>query len=139
MLWVEKGGTTQLKDELVAYNPLIPSGSELVFSFMLEYPHKEKRAQQLTALTGIENNILLKLKDGVTVSTQNANPELADSMVDGKGKTSSVHYLAFKFSESEKKKFMESDSITFQIDHPKYNHGATLDQETIDSLRKDLF
>src|SRR5207237_9918116 len=55
MLYMEKGGEAQIADELEAYNPLIPQGSELVATVMFEIDDPRRRATTLARLGGIEN------------------------------------------------------------------------------------
>jgi hypothetical protein len=50
MLWIEKGGERQIKEEIEAYNPLIPKGNILPFTFMLQYPDENKRKRMLAQL-----------------------------------------------------------------------------------------
>ena len=47
MLFIEKGGPAQIPDELAAYNPLIPQGSELVATVMFEIDDPVRRARVL--------------------------------------------------------------------------------------------
>jgi hypothetical protein len=50
MLFVEKGGESQIGDELLAYNPMIPQGNEIIFTFMIQYTDTAKRHAYLTSL-----------------------------------------------------------------------------------------
>ena len=59
MLYIEKGGDTQLEDELSEYNPLIPQGNELVATIMFEIDEPSRRAAALLGLGGIENHAFL--------------------------------------------------------------------------------
>src|SRR5438270_179932 len=61
MLYIEKGGETQIEDELAAYNPLIPQGSELVATVMFEIDDAVRRANALTRLGGVESCMFLEL------------------------------------------------------------------------------
>ena len=62
MLYIEKGGDEQLKDELIAYNPLVPNGKELTATLMFEIDNPVSRAAFLGKVGGIEDkSILLKL------------------------------------------------------------------------------
>ena len=63
MLHIEKGGDDQLKDELAAYNPLIPKGNELVAKLMFEIDNPLSRAEFLNKVGGIENKVFLKIGD----------------------------------------------------------------------------
>ena len=61
MLYIEKGGDDQLKDELSAYNPLIPKGKELVATLMFEIDNPISRADFLGKVGGIEENVYIKI------------------------------------------------------------------------------
>ena len=62
MLYIEKGGDDQLKDELAAYNPLIPQGKEFVATLMFEIDNPTVRENFLNKIGGIEKEIFIKLK-----------------------------------------------------------------------------
>ncbi|MEQ8195340.1 MAG: DUF3501 family protein, partial [Rhodospirillales bacterium] len=66
MLHVEKGGEGQIADELSAYNPLIPNGSELVATLMFEINDEKRRAEVLSKLGGVETTVSVTV-DGETV------------------------------------------------------------------------
>src|SRR5580692_3538142 len=61
MLHVEKGGEAQIADELEAYNPMIPQGSELTATIMLEIDDPARRGNVLARLGGIENHVFLEV------------------------------------------------------------------------------
>ena len=61
MLYIEKGGDEQLKDELIAYNPLIPNGKELIATLMFEIDNPVSRAAFLGKVGGIEEKIFIKI------------------------------------------------------------------------------
>ena len=61
MLYIEKGGDEQLKDELVAYNPLIPNGKELTATLMFEIDNPVSRAAFLSKVGGIEEKVFIKI------------------------------------------------------------------------------
>ena len=63
MLYIEKGGDEQLKDELAAYNPLIPKGKELVATLMFEIDNPISRADFLGKVGGIEEKVYIKIGD----------------------------------------------------------------------------
>jgi hypothetical protein len=60
MLWIEKGGAEQLPDELRAYNPLIPQGSELIATLMFEIADETKRRRILAQLGGVEETVTIR-------------------------------------------------------------------------------
>src|ERR1700687_408300 len=61
MLHIEKGGEEQIGDELRAYNPLIPQGSELVATVMFEIDDEVRRKSVLERLSGIEDKMFLQI------------------------------------------------------------------------------
>ena len=94
MLHIEKGGDEQLKDELNAYNPLIPKGKELIATLMFEIDNPESRAKFLGKVGGIEEKIYIQIdKEKI-----NAIPEKDLDRTSAEGKASSVQFLHFKFS-----------------------------------------
>jgi len=97
MLHIEKGGDEQLKDELNAYNPLIPKGKELIATLMFEIDNPESRAKFLGKVGGIEEKIYIQIdKEKI-----NAIPEKDLDRTSAEGKASSVQFLHFKFSEEQ--------------------------------------
>ena len=65
MIYIEKGGNSQLEDELAAYNPLIPQGSELVATLMFEIDNPLSRAEFLNKVGGIEKKIFIKINNEI--------------------------------------------------------------------------
>ena len=61
MLLIEKGGQAQIADELAAYNPLIPKGSELVATIMFEIDDPVRRERTLARLGGVEDCFFLQV------------------------------------------------------------------------------
>ena len=88
MLYIEKGGDEQLKDELDAYNPLIPQGTELVATFMFEIDNPITRKKVLSSLGNVENTIFISVNGNKIFAT----PESDVDRTDDSGKTSSVHF-----------------------------------------------
>ena len=60
MLFIERGGEEQIPDELSAYNPLIPNGTELVATVMFEIDDPVRRANFLAGLGGVEETITIE-------------------------------------------------------------------------------
>merc|ERR1712153_254719 len=72
MLHIEKGGDEQLKDELIAYNPLVPNGKELTATLMFEIDNPLSRGTFLGKVGGIERKIFMKIdNEAVKVSSEN--------------------------------------------------------------------
>jgi hypothetical protein len=135
MLRIEKGGAEQIPGELQAYNPLIPQGSELIATLMLEIEDANRRNAVLLTLGGIEENIFLEIgKD-----TIHATPTEYDDRTTPHGKTSSVHWLRFTFTPEQKQRFRDSgERVVLGVSHPHYGHMAVLSAETRAALAKDF-
>lgn len=135
MLFVEKGGDEQLADELRAYNPLIPDGSNLVATLMIEIPDAARRRRALRQLAGIEDTV--KLTIGEDVMPARADDDIERTTADGK--TSSVHFLRFNLDRAQIDRFRdEAVPVTLGIEHPAYRHATVLSGETRRSLGADF-
>jgi len=135
MLRIEKGGAEQIPGELEAYNPLIPQGSELIATLMLEIEDANRRNAVLLTLGGIEENVFLEIGN----DTIRATPTEYDDRTTADGKTSSVHWLRFTFTPDQKQRFRAgNDRAVLGISHPHYGHMAVLSAETRAALAKDF-
>ena len=135
MLHIEKGGDEQLKDELTAYNPLIPKGKELVATLMFEIDNPASRAEFLGKVGGIEEKVYIKIDD----EKVRAVPEKDLDRTSTEGKASSVQFIHFNFSEKQIKKFKDlSTTVTVGIDHTLYEHTIKISSETKSALSKDF-
>ena len=134
MLYIEKGGDEQLKDELDAYNPLVPNGRELTATLMFEIDNPVSRAAFLAKVGGIEEKVFMKV-EGEKI---NAVPEEDVDRTSAEGKASSVQFIHFKFTDEQIKKFKSSSEIEIGIDHPEYSHTTKLASVTIKSLSSDF-
>ena len=135
MLRIEKGGEAQLKDELDAYNPLIPKGRELVATVMFEIDNANIRTALLSGLGGVEENFIMQLDDEYIV----AKPEEDLDRTNANGKASSVQFVHFNFTVPQITKFKEErTNITVGINHTKYGHTAVLSADTREELASDF-
>ena len=135
MLYIEKGGDEQLKDELSAYNPLVPNGKELTATLMFEIDNPVSRAAFLGKVGGIEEKVYMKIDDDVI----KAIPEEDVDRTSAEGKASSVQFIHFKFTEEQVKKFKSNEtSIELGIDHDEYSHTTKLNDLTVQSLSNDF-
>ena len=135
MLYIEKGGDEQLKDELTAYNPLIPTGKELIATLMFEIDNPISRAAFLGKVGGIEEKVFMKI-DGEIVK---AIPEEDVDRTSADGKASSVQFIHFKFNDQQIEKFKSSSlDVQLGIDHKEYSHATKLTDITIKSLSEDF-
>ena len=135
MLYIEKGGDEQLKDELIAYNPLVPNGKELVATLMFEIDNPVSRAAFLGKAGGIEEKVFIKINGDII----KAIPEEDVDRTSADGKASSVQFLHFKFNE-EQIKIFKSDGADVEIgmDHKEYSHTAKLSITNLSSLSADF-
>ena len=135
MLYIEKGGDEQLKDEMEAYNPLIPQGKEIVATFMFEIDSPITRKNVLSQLGGVENLIFISINGEKVFATPEGDTERTDAY----GKTSSVHFLHFHMNEDQIDNFKKSDTkVELGTDHQEYLHTTVMSSETKLSLIEDL-
>ena len=135
MLYIEKGGDEQLKDELTAYNPLVPNGKELTATLMFEIDNPVSRATFLGKVGGIEEKVFMKI-DGDLIK---AVPEEDVDRTSAEGKASSVQFIHFKFSDEQIKNFKSNMSkVEIGIDHKDYSHSTRLNDLTKKSLSADF-
>ncbi len=124
-----------IQEELDAYNPLIPDGSNWKATFMLEYPDEEIRRVQLQKLLGIERHIWAQVADFARVTP------VADEDLEREDdeKTSSVHFLRFELTAEMAEAVRNGAAVSIGIDHPAYTHAAEpIAQNIRDSLAQDL-
>ena len=135
MLHIEKGGDEQLKDELIAYNPLVPSGKELIATLMFEIDNPISRAKFLGKVGGIEEKVFMKINNEIV----KAVPEADVDRTSAEGKASSVQFIHFKLNDDQISKF-KSDSATIElgIDHKEYTHTTKLAENSVKSLSADF-
>ena len=135
MLHTERGGDEQLADELAAYNPLIPQGSELVATMMIEIPDERMRRGILATLGHIEDSVDIVLGGEKVHATYETDVERTTP----DGKTSSVHFLHFPFTPAQIKKFRDPNvDVVLEISHPNYGHMARLSGESREALAADF-
>ena len=134
MLYIEKGGDEQLKDELAAYNPLVPNGKELTATLMFEIDNPVSRATFLSKVGGIEDKVFMKI-EGEKIK---AVPEKDVDRTSSEGKASSVQFIHFKFTDKQIEKFKDSSEIEIGIDHTEYSHMTKLTDAAIKSLSADF-
>ena len=135
MVFIENGGDAQIKEEIEAYKSLVPNGNELVATLMVEIDNPTKRAELLGKLGGFEEQLYLKIGDNII----KGEAELDADRTTADGKASSVQFVHFNFSETEKKMF-KTDNIKIEIgiSHEHYQHATMMNSSTIKELRDDL-
>jgi hypothetical protein len=124
-----------IEEELAAYNPLIPDGTNLKATFMLEYEDVDERRQQLAKLIGIEDRVWLRVGEGEQVFA------IADEDMDREDeeKTSEVHFLRFELISDDLQRAKSGADISIGIDHENYRESVQpLPAAMRDALAADL-
>ena len=119
-----------IEEELAAYNPLIPDGSNLKATFMIEYPDSEQRRVALQHLRGIEDAVYMQVEGRQPVTA------VADEDLDRTDdeKTSAVHFVRFEFSAADIAALRGGSALVIGVEHPAYSYEVALS----DSIRAAL-
>ncbi len=123
-----------IKEELDAYNPLIPNGRNFKATFMIEYADPQQRAAQLEKMVGIEDLIWLQIgaRDKVwSIADEDLERSTAS-------KTSAVHFLRFELSDDMAQALKNGAEWRMGVQHPVYTYELTIEADTRASLIKDL-
>ena len=136
MLYIEKGGEEQIADELGAYNPLIPQGSELVATVMFEIDDPVRRKAVLERLSGIEDHMFIQV-GGDTV--RGVPDEGRENTREADGKASSIQFVHFPFGTAQKAAFRRAGTqVLIGFDHPNYGHMAVMPDAVRQALAADF-
>ena len=105
-----------INEELEAYNPLIPDGTNWKATFMVEFPDIAERKAMLTQLVGIEDRVYVHVADFERVyAIADEDLERADDE-----KTSAVHFLRFELPPEQIAALKSGASLIAGIDHENY-------------------
>jgi hypothetical protein len=120
-----------INDELEAYNPLIPDGSNWKATFMVEFPEVEERRAMLSQLVDIENRVYVQVADFDRVfAVADEDLERADEE-----KTSAVHFLRFELTPEMVRALKDGASLAAGIDHENYQVEIA---PVADNIRRSL-
>ena len=134
MLRIEKiFNKKEIQEEIDAYNPLIPDGTNLKATMLIMFPDVEVRREMLFKLHDIENKIWLSSSDKKIIAY--ADEDLDRSTDE---KTSAVHFLRFQLEQDDIADFISSSEVRIGVDHPEYNKEIVLDETAKKSLQGDL-
>jgi hypothetical protein len=109
-----------IQDELDAYNPLIPDGSNWKATMLIEFGEVEERREALGKLMGIEDKVWLRVHGHAQVfpiADEDLERETAE-------KTSAVHFLRFELTSSMVKALKEGELLDAGVDHPEYSYSV---------------
>jgi hypothetical protein len=123
-----------IEEELDAYNPLIPDGSNLKATMLIEYTDPDERARRLVDLHDIERRVALRI--GTLPPVVAIADEDMDRSTDSK--TSAVHFLRFDLDAGQIDALKNGSAAEFAIDHPHYHERAALSPDTRAALAADL-
>jgi hypothetical protein len=135
MLYIERGAEAQIKDEIEAYNPLIPQGDELIATVMFEIDDPGRRERALARLGGVEAHMFVGLAGeripGLPDSTrENTSPD---------GKASAVQFVRFAVTAAQKQAFRKPGAhVVVGIDHANYGHMAVMPEPVCAAVAEDL-
>lgn len=124
-----------IQSELDAYNPLVPDGSNLKATMLIEYANETERKAALAKLIGIEDRLFIQVEGQPRVYA------IADEDLDRENdeKTSAVHFVRFELTPPMKNVLKGGAQMMIGCDHPNYPaHLEELPVETLASLVKDL-
>ena len=109
-----------IDEELAAYNPLIPDGTNWKATFMIEYGDENERRIALAKMIGIEARVWAQVQ-GFDKIRPLADEDLERSTDD---KTSAVHFLRFELSAAMIEALKSGAAVGMGIDHPAYTHSV---------------
>ncbi len=124
-----------IEEELSAYNPLVPDGTNWKATFMLEYADPEERKVALQKMVGVEDRVWVQV-EGYDQVFAIADEDLDRATQD---KTSSVHFLRFELTDAMIAAAREGAKISMGINYVNYRHTVDgVEQSVRDSLSQDL-
>jgi hypothetical protein len=122
-----------IEDELGAYNPLIPDGSNWKVTLLLEF-QPEERPQALAQLKGVEDRCWVQVAGHERVFA------IADEDLERENeqKTAAVHFLRFELTAPMIASLREGTALAIGIDHEHYRHEVAVPEPVRRSLTADL-
>lgn len=123
-----------IQDELEAYNPLIPDGSNFKATMLIEYPEVEERKRMLSKLKGVEDKAWVQVEGCKKVYA------IADEDLERENdeKTSAVHFVRFELDAEMKAALKYGVSLSMGLDHPEYTVATVVSAESRAALVRDL-
>ncbi len=135
MLRIEKiFEATGIQEELDVYNPLIPDGSNLKATMMIEYTDVVERKKALSNLIGIEKSVYFQIGNHQNVYAI-CNEDLERET---DKKTSSVHFMRFEFDQAMIADFCKGTDVKIGVSHAHYDCEIILEKRIQDELNQDF-
>ena len=124
----------EIEEELEAYNPLIPNGSNWKATFMIEYGEVEERQRALANMGGIEETVWVQVGDG-TKAYAIANEDMERTR---DSKAAAVHFMRFELSAEDLAALGQGAQVHMGLDHASLANSVTLEATVREALCKDL-
>ena len=124
----------EIEEELSAYNPLIPDGSNWKATFMIEYGDIEERKQALATMGGIEDTVWVQVGNG-TKAYAIANEDMERTR---DSKAAAVHFMRFELTAEDLQSVRDGADVHMGVDHPSIANTVTLSTEARQALCADL-
>ena len=135
MLRIEKiFESSEIQDELDVYNALVPNGSNLKATMMIEYSDVAERVEALSRLIGVEKSIYFQV-DGHDKVFPICNEDLERET---DVKTSAVHFMRFEFDQNMIADFVSGSYVKVGSAHPNYDYETSLDSQSQEALSEDF-
>jgi hypothetical protein len=123
-----------IQQEIDAYLPLVPDGSNWKATMLIEYPDVHERKRELARLIGIEDRMFVEVEGHARVYA------IADEDLERESdeKTSSVHFLRFELPAPAREAVRAGAGVKLGCDHTNYPAHVAITPETLASLAGDL-
>jgi hypothetical protein len=123
-----------IAQEIEAYAPLIPDGTNWKATMLIEYPDENERRRELARLIGVEDRLFVEVEGHPRVYA------IADEDLERENaeKTSAVHFVRFEFGDAARDAVRAGASVKLGCDHTNYPSHVTIAAETLASLAGDL-
>ena len=123
-----------IADEIAAYAPLVPDGSNWKATMLIEYPDEHERRRELARLIGVEDRMFVEVEGHARVYA------IADEDLDREteDKTSAVHFVRFEFTPAARRAVLAGAAVKLGCDHRNYPAHLQIPTQTLASLAGDL-
>jgi hypothetical protein len=123
-----------IAQEIEAYAPLVPDGSNWKATMLIEYPDPHERKRELARLIGVEDRLFVEVEGHPRVYA------IADEDLDRENdeKTSAVHFVRFELPPAARAAVRAGAGVRLGCDHPNYPAHVSFAPETLASLAGDL-
>lgn len=122
-----------IQDELDAYNPLVPDGSNLKATLLVQYADAEQRKVELRKLRRLEDHMELQVGEARITAIADEDMERSNEE-----KTSAVHFLRFELTAAMIEGWNDNAPVILRSTHPAAAIEATLTPEQRCALAADF-